>query len=105
MPIYETVSSEYSDNLSIKQALLSHFVKCKASVDKGNNTNNDDNKNEKLLAALADIITSANTIVTMIDQKAVAVELGIKEDKENPASVSARKDADNKVSSSLSSLL
>jgi len=94
MPIYETVSADYSDNLTVKQALLSHFIKSKSAIDKDDK---DNDKNEKLLAALTDIINGANSIVTMIDQKAVAMELGVKEDKENPASVTARKDADTKV--------
>jgi len=93
MPIYETVSADYSDNLTVKQALLSHFIKSKSVIDKDDE---DNDKNEKLLAALTDIINGANSIVTMIDQKAVAMELGVKEDKENPASVTARKDADTK---------
>ena len=90
---YEPVATEYVDNLAVKQTLLNHYVKCK-----GKGTT--DEKSQ----VIEDIIKSANGIVAIIDQKSVAMELGIKEDKEDKIAVASRKDADTKKAALIEAL-
>ena len=95
--LFQPVASEYPDNLAVKQVLLSHYVKCKTTLfSKGT----DDEK----LTVIEDVINSANGIVLMIDHIAVATELGVKEDKENPVSVTSRKDAETKKAALIDAL-
>lgn len=84
LPLYNTLITDYSDDIFIKQLYLSHVLRCKSSSSGGDN------------AHLSLIIDAANNIISSVDENEIAIVLGTNADKESASSMKTVKEVEKK---------